>query len=237
MAKRIPELFLFAFALAAALPSAADVVRVECPVAEAEVVVAAPWGKDAQPGDVVEKMNLGGGTKLLRWDGKAWAEWTFASGKWTRSAAPAKREKPAKDGALASGEAFVLVRKGDLKKPFTVDAKPAKGQKVETGSAEEPAETLVAAAFELDFDLNGRDVSEWTACGVASGDQVRIFEKGEWRTFAFKGVGVTLDQVGWGVVSEDDSASFEKGAVVPAGTPFWYVSRGGEGQVSLEWGL
>ncbi len=221
--------------IVAALACTGEVVRVECRSDQKETIVAAAWSKSAKVEDVVEKEGLAAGTKVLRWDGKAWACWELDAKGWKSGTADA-RKAPAKNGGLAKGTSFVLVRAKELKNVFTV-AVPAdaKGATLEKGTEDGEAATLVAGPFDVDYDFNERGVSEWQSDGAAAQDAVRIWEDDDWKEVGFKAAGVTVDTTGWGKLAKEEGEDFEKGAVVPKMTAFWYVSRGGESTPTLTW--
>lgn len=220
---------------AALAASAAEVVCVECRSNLKETVVAAAWGKSAKVESVVDKSDLAAGAKVLRWDGKAWQAWALDAKGWKPCAA-GDRKAPAKDGGLAKGTSFVLVRSADLEKPFTVNVPAdAKCAALERGTEDGEAATLVAGPFDVDYDFNERGVSEWQDDGAAAQDAVRIWDDDAWQEVGFKAAGVTVDTTGWGKLAKEEGEEFEKGAVVPKATAFWYVSRGGETTPVLNW--
>lgn len=202
------------------------------------VIIGVPWvevnsGTAVKVANLVKTDNLTDGDKLYYYQGGTWNCWQLTSGAW-QAVTTVENSKitisaAAADQAIARGQALILERSNKAV-PFFVfgqyTADAAAAQTVTAGTAAAPTYTLLASPKVEAFDLNGTG----KIANVGATDEIVVPKNGGDQTiYKYKD-----NQWGyWGTESmtigtlQVQKQVWKAAPTIPAGTGFWYVSRGG----------
>ena len=219
------------------------VLRVTC--SAQKVIIATPWVECATADaavkvtDLVMTSGLANGDAILVYqnDG-SFKSWVIADGAWvpqivSQAGQTVSSGDPA-SAAVARGKAFWFV-----KNSFTAgatydlylygqDATTTATSTIVAGTSASPAYSLVASPNTVAADLNAKNFDGTRNAA----DEIRVprhnlpdliytFKDGQgWGTSVKKQVGSVFKKV------------WEAGCTIPAGTGFWYVSKGGSGTIT-----
>lgn len=246
---------LLALAAAAAVPAFAftgnntcGLVRIES--GSANTVIGVPWvevgtGADVTVAKLVSTANLTEGDELRYYSAGIWYGWTLGASGWEAMTSATETDQLKAPGetetALTRGKALVLIRKGDLTKPFYLygqydSTSITSSQALTRGTAENPVYTLLASPKAEAFTLGANAISN-----PGAGDQIIIYNADGSQTIYTRN-----DSGAWGRYVEGEPfeipgfgsfpSSVWETATIPAGQGFWYVSRGNAtGDLTVNW--
>ena len=196
--------------------------------------------------------NLAEDDTILHWNGTSWDAWEIAveEGTGAKSWEPTKISEglkncsasaPAENTALARGDA-IWVNRADTEKPFyvygqvTTDA--ATATTLVRGTAEQPVYTMVGNPLTTDKAVSALTFTGSPAAGdsIMWGDSSAIggLKELTWNGTQWGYFVATKETLknGRTVNKKEWTASTD---TIPAGQGFWYVSRSGEGTLTVAW--
>ena len=224
------------------------VLKVTC--SAQKVIIATPWVACATADaavkvtDLVMTSGLANGDAILVYqnDG-SFKSWVIADGEWVpqivSQAGQTVSSGSADSAAIARGKAFWFVKNsftaGDTYDLYLYgqDTSAAATSTIAPGTSTTPAYSLVASPNTTAANLNATGVVGFTPNAA---DEIRVPPTG----------GKLLDTVytyksgsGWGTevivsVGGRNKKQWQAGCTIPAGTGFWYVSKGGTGTISWQ---
>lgn len=214
------------------------VLKVTC--SAQKVIIATPWVECLKAGnvkvtDLVMTDNLATGDAIIVYDGEAFRGWQLTAGKeWeayaVSSAGGTVTAGDAASAAIARGKAFWFV-KASYSEPYDLylygqDTSAAATSTIVGGSS--PAYSLVASPKTTAADLNTATFN----FTPNAADEIRV------PRFNLPDVVYTYKAgQGWGTSTKELVGAIYKkvwkvGCTIPAGTGFWYVSKGGSGTIT-----
>lgn len=236
-------------ALAVESSNTFGILKVTIPAGQQNTVIAAPWcdagatgdaEKSIKVKDIVKTANLTNGDKIYVFNGNEYSAcFALNNGAWEGAQIVREGkdtiEAPDANLAIQRGQAIALCLAAAPTDPKDIYlygqyTTVAASTQIAAGTAEVPAYTLVApTGTGADVVLNAVWVTaQEPSLTPANGDMV--FVPG-------KGYAPYVNNRGFGAISE----KFEDGVfktvftpiAVPAGTGFWYISKGGSGTINL----
>ncbi len=219
------------------------VLKVNC--SAKKVIIATPWVECLTAGnvkvtDLVMTDNLAEGDAIIVYSGGAFRGWQLTAGKeWdayaVSDAGGTVTAGDAASAAIARGKAFWFV-KASYSEPYDLylygqDTTAAATSSVTAGTSGSPAYSLVASPKTTEANLNS--VSGLTP---NTADEIRI-PRDNLPDVIYTYKTGTGENGGWGTSVKTQVGSvykkvWTKGCSIPAGTGFWYVSKGGSGTIS-----
>ena len=219
------------------------VLKVTC--SAQKVIIATPWVEcgDATAAvkvtDLVMTSGLETGDAILVYQNGSFKSWAISGGAWTpTTVAQAGQTVSSGDpssAAIARGQAFWFVKNsfkaGDTYDLYLYgqDTSAAATSEIAGGNSTTPAYSLVASPKTTAANLNSGVTFSFTPTAA---DEIRV------PRFNLPDVVYTYkaDQ-GWGTSVKKQVGSvfkkvWEAGCTIPAGTGFWYVSKGGSGTIT-----
>ena len=202
-------------------------------------IIGVPWVEVNGQNDAAVKVanlvktdNLTAGDKLYFYQSGTWYAWTLGANGWeaatTVTVDGVTASTPAADQGIARGQALVLERQSTTN-PFYLygqyTATAVAPQTLTAGTVAQPVYTLVASPKPETFDLNGGKITN-----VGADDTIVVPQNGGASTIYALKDGV------WGYNKKVTTTFFGKQVTksewtvaepLPAGTGFWYISRGG----------
>ena len=224
------------------------VLKVEC--ASQKVIIATPWVKcgDAtspvKVTDLVMTSGLETGDAILVYDAAndRFKSWVISGGAWSSTpvadVAGTVITGDAQSEAIARGQAFWFVKKtftaGDTYNLYLYgqDSTAGATSTVAPGTSGSPAYSLVASPKTTAADLNTVGTFGFTPNAA---DEIRVprYNLPD-LVYTYKAT-----ELGWGTstsVQIGETGRYKKvwtkGCTIPAGTGFWYVSKGGSGTIT-----
>lgn len=202
------------------------------------VIIGVPWvevgtAADIKVANLVKTDNLTTGDKLYYYQNGTWSCWELGATGWTgTTTVTSDRITPAAgaaEQAITRGQALILERQSKTS-PFYLygqyKSDAVAGQTLTAGTAEAPSYTLLASPYVTAFDPNATG----KITGAGADDTIVIpLNGGDQKVYQLK------DNV-WGYYGTETVTKgkltikkqvWKAADAVPAGTGFWYVSRGG----------
>ena len=212
-----------------------------------QTIVGVPWVEVNGTGDAAVKVaklvktdNLTAGDKLYFYqaDGNKWMAWNLANGAWEPMTTVGELNfdlaPTAADQGIQRGQALILER-SSTETPFFLygqySASEVPAQTVTAGTADAPTNTLLASPKAEAYDLNGdgkitgAGATDTIVIPLNGGDStVYQLKDGVWGYYK-----LTAKTVGQ---RKFKSQVWTPAEAIPAGTGFWYVSRGGAATIN-----
>ena len=222
------------------------VLKVNC--SAKKVIIATPWVECLTAGSIkvtnlVMTANLTAGDAIIVYAGGAFKGWQLTAGKaWepyaVADAGGTVTVGDASSEAIARGLAFWFIKSDYTSGSYDLylygqDTSASATSSIAQGSSGTPAYSLVASPKTTDANLNATGVVGFTPNAA---DEIHVPPTG----------GKLLDTVynyksgsGWGTdvivsVGGRNKKQWQAGCTIPAGTGFWYVSKGGTGTISWQ---
>ena len=224
------------------------VLKVTC--SAQKVIIATPWVKCGDDTAAVSVSNLvmtaglANGDAVLVYDAQnnEFKSWVISGGAWVAQivsqAGATVSSGDAASAAVERGEAFWFV-KASYSEPYDLYlygqyTTAAATSTIAGGDSTTPAYSLVASPKTTDANLNATGVVGFTPNAA---DEIRIPRDNLPDViYTYKAT-----QTGWGAstkvaIEGTDPVRYKKtwtkGCTIPAGTGFWYVSKGGSGKIT-----
>lgn len=222
------------------------VLKVTC--SATNVIIATPWVKcgDATSAvsvtDLVMTDNLAEGDEIIVYANNEFKRWVLNSSKqWVGTAVTDARgtmdSGDAASAAIARGLAFRFIKSGGYTSDsydlflYGQDTTATATSTITGGSSGTPAYSLVASPKTTDANLNSPGVVGFTPNAA---DEIRIPRDNLPDViYTYK-----ASELGWGTLTSQLIPGttryrkvWTKGCEIPAGTGFWYVSKGGSGTI------
>ena len=229
------------------------VLKVEC--SAKKVIIATPWIECGGSGsvkvtDLVMTANLDQGDTIITYEGgtfkgwildsdKAWQPLLISSSDSTSAYGSVVSSGAAGGEAIARGQAFWFVKNGYTSGSYDLylygqDTSAAATSTVVAGTSGSPAYSLVASPKTTEADLNTVGTFGFTPNAA---DEIRVprYNLPD-LVYTYKAT-----ESGWGtstkqLIEGSNPARYKKvwtkGCTIPAGTGFWYVSKGGSGTIT-----
>ena len=218
------------------------VLKVTC--SAQKVIIATPWVKcgDATAAvkvtDLVMTSGLANGDAILVYQDGEFKSWVISDGAWVAQivsqAGATVSSGDAASAAVERGEAFWFV-KASYSEPYDLylygqDTTAGATSTIALGTSTSPAYSLLASPNTVAADLNAKNFSGTRNAA----DEIRVPRHNlPDLIYTFK------DGQGWGTSTKVQVGTIYKkmwqvGCTIPAGTGFWYVSKGGTGTISWQ---
>ena len=216
------------------------VLKVTC--SAQKVIIATPWvecltADNVKVTDLVMTSGLATGDAILvHQGGNNFRCWAISGGEWVATTvvltnAVVDSGNPA-SAAIARGKAFWFV-KANYSEPYDLylygqDTTAGATSTIAPGSSGTPAYSLLASPNTVAADLNAKNFSGTRNAA----DEIRVPRHNlPDLIYTFK------DGQGWGTSTKVQVGTIYKkmwqvGCTIPAGTGFWYVSKGGSGTIT-----
>ena len=216
------------------------VLKVTC--SAQKVIIATPWVKcgDATAAvkvtDLVMTSGLANGDAILVYQDGEFKSWVISDGAWVAQivsqAGATVSSGDAASAAVERGEAFWFV-KASYSEPYDLylygqDTTAGATSTIALGTSTSPAYSLLASPNTVAADLNAKNFSGTRNAA----DEIRVPRHNlPDLIYTFK------DGQGWGTSTKVQVGTIYKkmwqvGCTIPAGTGFWYVSKGGSGTIT-----
>lgn len=222
------------------------VLKVTC--STNKVIIATPWVECLTAGnvkvtDLVMTDNLAENDAIIVYADGAFRGWKLTAGKeWeayaVSTAGGTVTAGDAASAAIARGKAFWFV-KASYSEPYDLylygqDTSAAATSEIAAGNSTTPAYSLVASPKTTDANLNATGVVGFTPNAA---DEIHVPPTGGKlldTVYTYKS-----DKGGWGTdvivsVGGRNKKQWQAGCTIPAGTGFWYISKGGTGTISWQ---
>ena len=220
------------------------VLKVTC--SAQKVIIATPWVECLTAGnvkvtDLVMTSGLETGDAILvHQTGNIFNCWTISGGEWTPATVVLTNavinSGDASSAAIARGKAFWFV-KASYSEPYDLylygqDTSDAATSTVAAGTSASPAYSLLASPKTTATNLNSANMFGFTPNAA---DEIRLPRTNlPDLVYTYK-----ASQTGWGTLTSEQIPGttryrkvWTKGCEIPAGTGFWYVSKGGTGTIT-----
>ncbi|MBQ0033451.1 MAG: hypothetical protein KBT68_11725 [bacterium] len=184
--------------------------------------------------NIVSTVNLQDGDALYIYSNGSYDAWTLENGAWTKvlkTNSEGTSEGPEAAAVRAEiGSGFWLIRNGEDRnytKPFYI-----------FGAAVEFGATTATKGVKSLMGNPKREAATPTISGMVNGDTIQLTTAGELLnsyTYTHYLAKEGDEKWGWGYWDEDNNPQFVASPTIPAGTGFWYVSKGTESDVTFAW--
>ena len=216
------------------------VLKVTC--SAQKVIIATPWvecltADNVKVTDLVMTSGLADGDAILVYQGGEFKSWVISGGAWVAQivsqAGATVSSGDAASAAIARGQAFWFV-KASYSEPYDLylygqDTTAGATSTIAQGSSGTPAYSLLASPNTVAADLNAKNFDGTPNAA----DEIRVprhnlpdliytYQDGKWGTFVSVKIGTTNRY----------RKDWQAGCTIPAGTGFWYVSKGGSGTIT-----